>query len=124
MNRPATTYANSTISGVPTLQIMTRALRNTPVPIAFVTVKATAIMRPMPFSRRGASLALLGIAKVNLRIDRHDKSEKSEDTHDQVQEATAVLTFSSGGLSFCFCCIRWKDISSKIFHLPLVRFAK
>ena len=39
---PATAYASSTIHGVPTLQVMARALKNTPEPITFVTMRAVA----------------------------------------------------------------------------------
>jgi hypothetical protein len=53
------------------LQIMTRALRNTPVPIALVTLNAIAATRPMPLRRWGASFELLRIARVSLRMDGH-----------------------------------------------------
>lgn len=48
VNTPATRYAGSTIHGVPTLHVMTRALTKTPVPMTLVTISAVAGMSVSP----------------------------------------------------------------------------
>src|SRR5450755_2778421 len=48
---PATRYASSTIHGVPTLHVMTRALTKTPVPMTLVTMRAVAGMSVSPLTR-------------------------------------------------------------------------
>src|SRR5581483_9297552 len=45
---PATSQTVSAMPGVPTLQVITRALRNTPVPITFATLTEIAAINPKP----------------------------------------------------------------------------
>jgi len=45
---PATTHASSTNPGVPTLQVMTRAFKNTPVPMTTPITIAVAASSPSP----------------------------------------------------------------------------
>ena len=51
LRRPATTHTVTTIPGVPTLQVMTRALRNTPVPMTSPMRIALEASRPSPRTR-------------------------------------------------------------------------
>src|SRR2546425_10010419 len=46
--KPATNQTVKAIPGVPTLHVMTRAFRNTPVPITFATLTEMAAIKPRP----------------------------------------------------------------------------
>src|SRR5580693_4427685 len=47
-SRPAAAQTSSTVFALPTLQVMTRVLRNTPVPIMLATLTAVAAHGPTP----------------------------------------------------------------------------
>src|ERR1700704_524075 len=68
VNTPATRYASSTIHGVPTLQVMTRALTKTPVPMTLVTMSAVAGISVSPLTRD--DFMSPGVRKIQLHKDR------------------------------------------------------
>lgn len=47
-SNPATNQTVKALPGVPTLQVITRALRNTPVPMTLATLTEIAAIRPSP----------------------------------------------------------------------------
>src|ERR1051325_11085324 len=47
-NKPATSQTLKALPGVPTLHVITRALRNTPVPMTFATLTEIAATKPRP----------------------------------------------------------------------------
>src|SRR6266545_4732625 len=47
-SNPATSHTVKALPGVPTLQVITRALRNTPVPMTFATLTEIAATKPRP----------------------------------------------------------------------------
>src|SRR5271154_4271373 len=58
-SRPAASHTNSTVFALPTLQVMTRVLRKTPVPIMLATLTAIAPHAPTP---RVSSVRALDVA--------------------------------------------------------------
>src|SRR5689334_22356947 len=46
--RPATNHTVSVLPGVPTLQVITRAFKNTPVPMTLATLTEIAATKPRP----------------------------------------------------------------------------
>src|SRR5438874_7077847 len=47
-SKPATSHTVKALPGVPTLHVITRALRNTPVPMTFATLTEIAATKPRP----------------------------------------------------------------------------
>ncbi len=60
---PAATHTASTAEALPTLQVMTRDFRNTPVPIMLATFIAIAAVRPSARSSSGRAGAFAAMGR-------------------------------------------------------------
>src|ERR1043166_6055543 len=64
-SRPASTQTISALPGVPTLHVMTRALRKTPVPMMFATLTEIAAISPRPRMSCVCSLCIRFIHRLH-----------------------------------------------------------
>src|SRR5438552_914352 len=99
---PATSHTVNALPGVPTLQVITRAFKNTPVPMTFATLTAIAAIKPRPrtswpfvsfeFGVSGFEFILLNYPQIT-QITQ--KRKLKELRHKKAQEAQNEIETSS-----------------------------
>src|SRR5713226_5384028 len=98
---PATSQTVSALPGVPTLQVITRALRKTPVPITFATLTEIAAIRPRPrtswpFVRFEFGVSSFAFNSLGLSADCADYTDSEKGiSHEKAQKPQEKI-FDSG----------------------------